>query len=370
MEFFEKVKSWLNPSQDPDLTPAFDHQASHLPTLWLLGKTGAGKSSLVHSITQQSDVEIGDGFQPCTQTSHHYDFPQSMPLLRFLDTRGLAEANYDASEDIAACQDCANALIVVMKAEEPEQSQVLAAIRQIKKSKAISQILVVHTGVMLCESREVRQQCIAHNQQQVETAWGEAVTSVDVDFECADGSQYGVDVLQAELAKLLPIITQFNLDAEHESQEERNFAKLRTEILWYAGAAGGSDAVPAVGLVSVPAIQAKMIHSLANRYGVEWDKQAMGEFMATLGTSFGVQYAAKLGIRQLVKLVPVYGQTVGSATAAVVSFCTTFALGRVACYYLYHESKGESVSEQDLNAMYKAAFESIKEVAKSETNSQ
>ncbi|MEZ5853824.1 MAG: hypothetical protein R3D67_03410 [Hyphomicrobiaceae bacterium] len=37
--------------------------------------------------------------------------------------------------------------------------------------------------------------------------------------------------------------------------------------------------------------------------------------------------AARFGIRQLVKLVPVYGQTVGAAAAAASSFATTCALG-------------------------------------------
>ena len=36
----------------------------------------------------------------------------------------------------------------------------------------------------------------------------------------------------------------------------RNFNQLKNEVLWYAGSASASDLIPAVGLVSVPAIQA------------------------------------------------------------------------------------------------------------------
>ena len=36
---------------------------------------------------------------PCTQSFRRYDFPSEKPLLRFLDTRGLAEADYNADED-------------------------------------------------------------------------------------------------------------------------------------------------------------------------------------------------------------------------------------------------------------------------------
>lgn len=364
---FEKFKTWFNPEKNPDLDPAFQYQADHLPTFWLLGKTGAGKSSLVHAVTGNSAIEIGNGFQPCTTTADHYDYPPNKPLIRFLDTRGLGEADYDPSEDIAECQNRSHALIIVMKAEEVEQSSVLTALRQIKNSGVIKQIITVHTGIFLLDDAEHN---VQYNQSQIENIWGKSIPSVSVDFECEDGSSFGVDTLKQALAELLPMLALLTTDEEHQNQEEANFAQLKTEILWYSGTAGASDAVPAVGLVSVPVIQAKMLHSLANQYGLDWDKQALTEFIGTLGTSFSIQYASKLGIRELVKLIPVYGQVVGGATAAVISFCTTYAIGRVACKYMYHKSKGEPVSEEELKAMYNAAFEDIKELTHREKNHQ
>jgi uncharacterized protein (DUF697 family) len=43
-----------------------------------------------------------------------------------------------------------------------------------------------------------------------------------------------------------------------------------------------------------------------------------------------------------VKLVPVYGQTVGAATAAAASFAATYAVGKAASYYLERRRRGES----------------------------
>ncbi len=57
-----------------------------IPVLWLLGKTGAGKSSLVRALTGLSGAEVGTGFVPCTRTSAMFDYPPEQPLLRFLDT--------------------------------------------------------------------------------------------------------------------------------------------------------------------------------------------------------------------------------------------------------------------------------------------
>ncbi|MEF1219068.1 kinase, partial [Photobacterium damselae] len=118
-----------------------------------------------------------------------------------------------------------------------------------------------------------------------------------------------------------------------------------------------------IGIVTVPSIQGKMLHSLANQYGVTWNKQDYAEFIGMLGSGFLIQYLSKLGVNQLVKFIPVYGQTVGSATAAVMSFSSTYAIGRAACMYLYHKSKGETVSKDQMKQAFEQAFKSVKNVA-------
>jgi hypothetical protein len=58
------------------------------PVVWLLGKTGAGKTAIIAALTGDARAEIGLGFEPCTRTAAFYDVPPEAPLLRFLDTRG------------------------------------------------------------------------------------------------------------------------------------------------------------------------------------------------------------------------------------------------------------------------------------------
>src|SRR5215470_19896392 len=74
------------------------------PIVWLLGKTGAGKTAIVAALTGSPRAEIGEGFEPCTRTATIYDVPPEAPLIRFLDTRGLGEVDYDPREDIAWCE--------------------------------------------------------------------------------------------------------------------------------------------------------------------------------------------------------------------------------------------------------------------------
>lgn len=358
----ETIKEFLNPNENPDLTQAHEFQRKNLSTLWLLGKTGAGKSSLIQAITKLSSVEVGNGFEPCTMTASAYDFPQDRPIMRFLDTRGLGEADYNAKEDLDILGKTGHALVVVMKVDEPEQSEVVNALKQIKKQKKMKQLLVVHTAVLTALEKE-RERQVAFNQQQIEAVWDESVESVMVDFEDDDGSIYNYDLLIDKLATVLPIIDMVVEDKEHSTVESENFDRLENEILWYCGSASASDLIPGVGLVSVPAIQAKMLHSLANQYGVEWNKQTFSEFIGTLGSSFALQYVIKHGARQLVKVVPGYGQTVGAVTAAALSFGSTYGLGRAACYYFYHKSKGEGVSEQEMQDLYRESMNKGKEVS-------
>jgi hypothetical protein len=84
-----------------------------IPVLWLLGKTGAGKSSLVQAITGKDAAEIGNGFVPCTRTADAYDFPESDPVLRFLDTRGLGEAGYRPDADLASNGDTSQMVLLL-----------------------------------------------------------------------------------------------------------------------------------------------------------------------------------------------------------------------------------------------------------------
>ncbi|MGM0787218.1 MAG: YcjF family protein [Thermodesulfobacteriota bacterium] len=328
MAIFDRFKGFLNPEKSSEVESFFDNQKDRLPTIWLLGKTGAGKSTLIQTVTGSTHVQVGNGYSPCTMTAISYDFPEESPLMRFLDTRGLADIDYDPTEDIEACQDCSHALIVVMKAEEPEQSDVSSALRKISKSGRIKQALVVHTGICLIDNPQDRRKSISHNQQQAENAWGQALESVEIDFELEDGSSWGVDSLKEKLADRMPILAHLTADKEHADQEARKFLGLKTQVLHYASAAGATDAFPIVGGVSVPAIQAKMLHALAGQYGMTWNRKNMAEFAGALGAGIGVRYAARMGIRQIVKLIPVYGQTVGSATAAVVSFCSMGSISK------------------------------------------
>ncbi len=116
-------RSWFR-SAKPDPNQAEREVAALLkqtpvPTLWLFGKTGSGKSSIVRYLTGAEAATIGEGFRPETKTSRRYDFPSSKdPLLTFLDTRGLGEAAYDPQPDINQFTKSTQLMIVTVRATD------------------------------------------------------------------------------------------------------------------------------------------------------------------------------------------------------------------------------------------------------------
>src|SRR5215510_5558843 len=106
-------------------SPIADRARQFAPVVWLIGKVQSGKSSIVRVLTQSTEAEVGSGFRACTRMARVFDFPQDAPIIRFLDTRGLGEVDYDPAEDIAFCEGRSHLLLVVMKALDLEQRAVL-----------------------------------------------------------------------------------------------------------------------------------------------------------------------------------------------------------------------------------------------------
>ena len=115
--------------------------------MWLLGKTGAGKTAIVAALTGDPRAEIGPGFEPCTRTAAFYDVPPEAPLLRFLDTRGLGEASYDPANDMAWCEQQSHLLLVVMQVSDPVQDAVLRALQQARRRHPDWPVVVAQTGL-------------------------------------------------------------------------------------------------------------------------------------------------------------------------------------------------------------------------------
>jgi uncharacterized protein (DUF697 family) len=358
--------SVISPPRDPALDDAIRQKAElTAPVVWLIGKVQSGKSSIVQALTGASAAEVGSGFKACTRTARIFEFPADAPVVRFLDTRGLGEAGYDAAEDIAFAESRAHLLLVVMKATDPAQDAVLEAVHSARRRHPGWPVLVAQTclheaypsgqrhvlpypfvgpgnDAESVASRELPgdlARLLAFQRSLFDRLPGSgALAFVPIDFtQPGDGLEprlYGIEALDAQLASVAPAAIAEALTSRGSALNGARERRAHPHILGYAAAAAAADVLPVAGAVAVPGIQAKMLHSLGEIYGVTWDRRMVGEFAGALGTGTILRLASTFGARELAKLVPVYGQTAGAAAAAAMSFATTYALGKAAAYYL------------------------------------
>ena len=337
------------------------------PVIWLIGKVQAGKSSIVRALTEASAAEVGLGYKPCTRTAAIFDFPAEAPVIRFLDTRGLGEKGYDPADDIAFHEGQSHLMIAVMRALDPQQDAVVNAVRAARKRHPEWPVIVAQTSLhdgytpgeahrrpypfvgaeveaglpsALTRSLAYQRSLFAH------LPGNGALLFVPIDFtQPGDGFEpvsYGLPALLVALETAAPAGLVASLKDASGQGADMLAKKAHPHIVGYATAAAAADAVPIAGAVAVPAVQSKMLHSLALIYGVEWNRQALGEFAACLGVGALSRLVAGFGLRELAKLIPVYGQTAGAAAAAATSFATTFAIGKAACYFLAQHRRGAS----------------------------
>ncbi len=350
------------------------------PVIWLIGKVQAGKSSIVRALTEASAAEVGHGYKPCTRTAAIFDFPAEAPVIRFLDTRGLGEKGYDPADDIAVHEAQSHLMIAVMKALDPQQDAVTAAVKAARKRHPEWPVIVAQTSLHEAyapggahkrpypfgdaDTGAALPQALTRSLAYQRTLFADlpgngAVLFVPLDFtqpgDGFDPISYGLPALLAALETAAPAGLVASLKDASLQTSDALARKAHPHIVGYATAAAAADAVPVAGAVAVPAIQSKMLHSLALIYGAEWNRKSLGEFAACLGAGAVSRLLAGFGLRELAKLIPVYGQTAGAAAAAATSFATTYAIGKAACYFLAQHRLGAS-DAQGVAKAYSAAL--------------
>ncbi|MBO0765221.1 MAG: GTPase domain-containing protein [Hyphomicrobiaceae bacterium] len=360
---------------------AISDQARRLaPVVWLIGKVQSGKTSIIRTLTGAGDAEIGAGFRACTKTARIFDFPQEAPIIRFLDTRGLGEVAYDPATDIAYSEDRAHLMLVVVKAMDSEQGAVVETVRAARQRHpdwpvAVAQT-TLHEGYAPGHRHaqpypftgedadgaapEPLGRALVHQRSLFAALRGKGpLCFVPVDFtqpeDGLDPPDYGREALIAALVAVAPAAVRLAVqELPGAADGEALTRAANAHILGFAAAAGASDALPVAGVVTVPVLQAAMLRQLAKLYDIGWDRRSYAEFLAALGTGTLLRTASTFGVRQLVKLVPVYGQTVGAATAAAASFAATYAIGKAASYYLVQRRRG--VAADDVATVYRQAL--------------
>lgn len=373
----------LNPSVDAvKLDEALREARARqpLPVVWLIGKAQAGKTSIIRALTGSATAEIGNGFQPCTRTARFYDFPAEAPVVRFLDTRGLGEVAYDPAEDMHYCESQAHLALGVMKAMDIRQDAVREVLRAVRQRHPEWPVLIAQTGLHEAYppggehalpypyDRQPWPSRIPHDltralcaqRDSLGTLPGSAPVSwVPVDLTLPEDGwkpvDYGLEALWAAIGHSSESGLQARLQGDAGVRDVYARA-AHPHIVGHALVAAGIGALPLVDLAGVPAVQVKLLHSLATLYEQHWDRRRIAEFFSLLGIGVSASYVARMLGREVVKLIPGWGPTVGAMWGATASGAMTYALGKTASAYFVSRRQDRPVDAEAMRRVYAEAL--------------
>jgi uncharacterized protein (DUF697 family) len=300
-------------------------------------------------------------------------------MMRYLDTRGLGETAYDPGEDLAWCANQAHLLIIVLRALDMNQAEVIDTVLAIHDQHPNWPIIVVQTALhegYACDAEHIQpypfQQIpfppqVPHALAQVllhQRDWFQSVPAhfVPVDFTLPeDGFEpvdYGLEALWNTIESVLPagVIGLLRNTEQHKELLDFHAQQAHPHLIGYAVLNVGMGAIPLAGLPLVLAVQAKLFHSIASIYGLKLTRRLYAEFTGLIGVSVGL---GLLG-RELLKFVPIYG----SAVAGVYSGAMTYALGKAFCVYLQGVKRGALPSHATLKQAYDEAFVHARQLLK------
>lgn len=387
----------LEPKVDERLLEASLREARTrmpIPVLWLLGKTQAGKTSIIRALTGSAAAEIGNGFQPCTRHSRIYDFPTSMPIVRFLDTRGLGEVAYDPSDDIQYCESQAHLLVAVMKVADVNQTAVFEVLHSIRQRHPEWPVLAVQTGlhdlypdgyghahpwpydtdplpqtvpVNLRRALRAQRDTLGALPGFAPMRWVAVDLTLPEDgFEPHD---YGLDALWEAIELLASLGLQHQL-SDDKAVHDLYARTAHQHIVSYSLTAAGLGALPVADLVAVSAVQTKLLHSLALLYGQHWDRNMITEFLGLVGVGIASGFLTRMLGRTVIKVIPFWGQAIGAMWGASSSGATTYALGKAAIYFFTRRKNGLRVDPKTLRRIYTQELEQGATLLKSRFRSE
>lgn len=356
------------------------------PRFMLMGRRGAGKSSLINAIFDAPIAKVG-AVEAQTGKPKWYPYDRDGKQIEILDTRGILEGGKPQEEDSAATpqesileavrEKCPDIVMLLCKATEVDSAieESLNVFEEI-----LSQVEKLHeynppvVGILtqcdqlapadilkLPTDDEEKNQNINHAVKVLTRHLQSRVTLNDnfvevvpissfVRYREKDGTpdanrdyRWNIDRLTELLVEELPKgpdIAFARLARVRKFQ--RKIAANIVNICSAACSAVASSPIPGSDLPILGGVQLAMVVVIGYISGRELSLQAAGEFLAAFGINVGSGFVLREVARGLVKLLPGFG----SVISAGVAFAGTQALGKAAVAYFIDETPLEEVKRQ------------------------
>ncbi len=354
------------------------------PKIIILGRRGAGKSSLINSLFNQKVANIGSVLSETGQAQWHH-FENSMGSMDILDTRGMGDrtkpesANFgEAIEDIKSeiKKGCPDVVLFLCKAKEVDAhiTEDIKNVKTIKKFIADIHGYEIPVAALLTQVDEL-------DPKRIEPPYEDSIKqgnirkAVDALQSAFDGSKiqvlkiipvsayaeynngrrtydnyWNIDILVEYLMDVLPNSAQLQLARLSSLKKvQRKFARGLVGSTATICAAIAATPIPLADLIPITTAQIGMIIGVGYISGRELSKESAMEFLAALGVNVGAGFALREGARALLKFVFPGG---GNAISAGVAFAGTWGIGEAAIAYFV-----EKVSIEEVKHRFKKEYE-------------
>lgn len=341
--------------------------------IMVMGKTGAGKSTLINNVFSRNLAQTGIG-KPVTQAIRKYEI-EDFPLAIY-DTPGLELGGDNAIDSLlkeskevlskGAMRGISESIHCIWYCvSTPSHRFEEAEVEFIKKFLDEANIYSVPVIIVLTQSyskKDAKALMSEIEKENLNVVQIVPVLASDVDIdEDYIIKSYGLDTLIDIVNNVIPEALRNTLAAVQKANLKMKLRKANAIVATAAAAAAATGAIPIPftdAAVLVPE-QIGMIASITAVFGVPIEKATITALLsATIGT-VGTTVMGKTVVSSLFKMIPGVGSVAGGVISASVAAALTAALGEAYIAIMMMVSKGEmSISELD-TAEGKAKISSI-----------
>jgi predicted GTPase len=347
------------------------------PALVLVGRRGAGKSSLVNALFGAKVAELGH-VTAQTGRGRWYDYERDGGAMSILDTRGVQEGSTPAEADEARSSlesialelraKAPDVVVFVAKASEVDAAvdpdldaleRVYDEVRRWHHAEPPLVAVVTHCDLLEPKATSLHkpgraagddlaeklrhvaaaERAIAAKLVSRDRLRDRLVATIGVSVYMSwreDGTlradeRWRVDDLAVALFRHLPDASRAELARATRAravQEELATTLTRATSALCAGIAAAP--IPVADIVPLTTLQAGLVAGIAWIGGRSLDKRGTAEFLAGLGANVGIAFILREAVRAILKVVAPGG---GAVVSAGIAFSGTMAVGAAAQAY-------------------------------------
>ena len=319
----------------------------HRANIFILGKTGVGKSSLINTVFGQEVAKVGEG-KPVTQEIQEYRSPK-YPLTIY-DSKGLElEESKKIKEEIISFIQNKNSsenpndyihlvwLCIARLGARFEDAEINLA-KELTKLPAVGVIVVLtkcdspndpNTKEFLEKAKEAFQGCTV-----LRTRVGQEEHDDDGNL-IQTKPDWGIDELIDTSLELVPDSQKQAFTAALNVQHQRALQAKKEAagkiVNWATGAAAVASAtpIPFSGSVAIMGVQAAMIAKISSLFGMNIMEGNLKSILSVILGPLLAKFLGKTVIAGFLKMIPGIGSVAGGLIDAGVASTVTILIGNL-----------------------------------------